>query len=60
MAENNNLLLVAIGVIAIFGIGILIGVNIASVKNNVQFAQSTPTYVQVPNSLVATPMGLRR
>lgn len=50
MTDNHDLLLVAIGVIAILGIGILIELHHAINLNRNQAAPTT-TYVQVPNSL---------
>jgi len=50
MTDHNDLLLVAIGVIAILGIGILIELHHAISLNKIQTLPTT-TYVQVPASL---------
>lgn len=50
MTDNNDLLLVAIGVIAILGIGILIELHHA-INLNKNPILPTATYVQVPASL---------
>ena len=50
MVDKNDVLLLAIGVIAILGIGILIELHHAINLSKNQVAP-TNTYVQIPNSL---------
>jgi len=54
MADNHNVILLGIGLV-LFGVGVLIGLNIMSAMNNRQLAQSASSYVQVPASLGARP-----
>jgi hypothetical protein len=51
MADNHDVILLGIGLV-LFGVGVLIGLNIVSVMNNRQLAQSS-SYIQVPASLGA-------
>jgi Na+-transporting NADH:ubiquinone oxidoreductase subunit NqrD len=52
MADTHDVILLGIGLV-LFGVGVLIGLNIISAINNKSLAQPSSSYVQIPVSLGA-------